>query len=198
MLYSYIDNDNNNIPNKKISENICDILDKLELLRKAKACFGICSNTKDNKHILFIDFDKIKYGSVISTLKSIQINYNISTFYVLKTTNGYNAFSLSKRSISEIEEIYNHYDNIDKLYIKLSIKKRGFFVLRMDNNKKIVGMVENHNDDILSFAHYRFFTDVMSYHLFDFDSFDNFLWFKIISYKSVKSGFVDIDFIDKV
>jgi len=175
-------------------------LKKLELLRNSKVCFGICSNTSDGKHIIMFDYDDISLNDVKNDIIAIQKKFNLSAFYVLSSDNGYNAFCLSKKSISEIKEIYNFSKHLDPLYIKLSFEKRGYFVLRMSGNKKLIlTIVTNINKDIISFAHYKFFKDIMRFNLLEFNHdiyipyHDNLTTFRIIGYKSVKHGFLECE-----
>jgi hypothetical protein len=168
------------------------ILEKLEKLKQAKSCFGICSNTGDNKHVIFLDFDKKKYAEVYSCCHSMQFLYDLSTFYILETENGYNAFCLSKKTLNELKNMYKHFNSIDNLFVELSLKKRGFFVLRMTKDKRLISHIENHNAEPLSYAHYLFFKTIMDYPLFSIDTFDNLLTTKIICYKSVKHGYAEV------
>lgn len=190
MTYSFIE------PIKE--EKTCQtdlniILEKLEKLKQAKSCFGICSNTEDKKHVIFLDFDNKKYPEVYSCCHSMQVLYDLSTFYILETENGYNAFCLSKKTIDELKDMYIHFTNIDHLFIELSLKKRGFFVLRMTKDKRLISHIENHTDEKLSYAHYLFFKIIMDYPLFTIDTFDNLLKTRVICYKSVKHGYAEVE-----
>lgn len=190
MPYSFIEP----VKEEKYFEtDLTVILEKLEKLKKARCCFGICSNTGDNKHIIFLDFDNKKYPEVYSCCHSMQILYDLSTFYILETEHGYNAFCLSKKTLDELKDMYQHFNAIDKLFIELSIKKRGFFVLRMTKDKRLISHIENHTDECLSLAHFMFFKDIMDYPLFTFDKFDDLLRLKVICYKSVKHGYAEVD-----
>jgi len=171
--------------------NIDLIIERTNKLKKAGVCFGITSKCGDNKHIVFCDFDNINISEVFETLKNMQFHYELSTFYIVKSTNGYNAFCLSKMDLKDITSMLKEYHSIDPLFIKLSSEKRKLFVLRMDKDKHFCAKLPSYDTTKqLSNAHYRFFTEIMDFPLEPINKrlSDNLKFFRIIAYKSTKHG----------
>lgn len=174
--------------------DIIEIQKAREKLLNANSCFGICSNTEDNKHVVFVDFDYKSYSTVYHTLSDMQNSFNLSTFYIINSLHGYNAFSLTKMKIEDIEKMLKIYKEIDPLFIKLAIEKRGFFVLRMDKDKSFCSTIQNSDYATSSYAHYLFFKNVMRFPVSQYHKYDSYTKTRIISYKSVKHGFADIQY----
>lgn len=119
---------------------------------------------------------------------NLQFTYKLSTFYILKTTNGYNAFCLDKLTINELLVIYSHAKYVDNDFIKFCAE-RDFFTLRMNGNKELILTIESkHNDNIKSNAHKIFFNDIMKYNIKDNTSFDNETLLDIACFHSSKHG----------
>jgi len=166
---------------------------KRKLLEKAKYCFGITSITQDGKHIIMLDFDNINYSAVYDTVLDIQKNNNLSTFYIIRSNGGYNAFSLDKRPLEKINDMLKPYNLIDPLFKKLSFDKRKLYVLRMGIDKIFYNKIRCFADrEQLSFGHYLFFKYTMGFPIEKNHHYDSFRGVKIIGYKSVKHGFCDI------
>lgn len=85
------------------------------------------------------------------------------------------------------------YDTIDPLFIKLAIKYRGFFVLRMGTDKILLDMLIHYNKDILSNAHKEFFINIMNFYIDRSFKYDNFYNCEIIAFRSGKHGICDLD-----
>lgn len=154
-----------------------------------------------------LDFDNISLKNVETTINNIINDYKISTVYIIKTKNGYNAFSLTKKSFLEIVYMLSGYEYIDSLFIKLAVEKRGFFVLRMGKDKQYIKKIFSPFspiDNSLSYAHYLFFKKIMDYpiqignFMVSKKYFDMLTKYKIISYKSVKHGFVNVKYDKEV
>lgn len=178
---------------KKTNElTIEQIIELRKKVLDAKSCFGICSDTKDNKHIIMVDFDGTSYINVYSTLYNLVNENNLSTMYIIESKNGFNAFSLTKMKLYDIEKMLKKYKHIDRMFIKLAVEKRGFFVLRIGNDKKYLSAIPSYNKENLSYAHYLFYSDVMNYPIYNNGSYDKFKELKIIAYKSLKHGIVNL------
>jgi hypothetical protein len=160
-----------------------------------KTCFGINSSCDDGKHILFFDFDGNKKAlpDIVKELKTLQLVYTLSDFYILETQNGYNAFCLDKIAFNEVLEILEHSKYIDKRFLEYCTKRK-HFTLRMGGDKKLLMIITSTNNyRNKSNAHRIFFKEVMSYKLLTnrFDKkFDNQTGIDIESYSSMKHGVV--------
>lgn len=170
------------------------IIDAIEKLNNAKYCFGITSDTTErDKHVVFWDFDgKHKLSDIALSLRNMQNAYNLSTIYILKSSNGFNAFCLSKRRLIECYNILRQTKNIDMLFVNLGYKKNNRYILRMDLDKKLTCILERHSNETLSNSHKWFFKYIMQFPIEDKHIYDNNFIFRIVAYKSVKYGFVEL------
>ena len=127
------------------------ILEAYEKLKNAKYCFGITSDTNIKyHHVLFFDFDgEHKLFEIIDSLKNVQRRYGLSTIYVLKSSNGFNAFCLSVRPMREVINILSDTNLIDDLFVRLGYEKNNRFILRMDLDKKpVYRLTRNNTGDV--------------------------------------------------
>lgn len=155
---------------------------------KLKTCFGISSECKDGKHILFFDYDKKDLSDIKKEIKILQSFFSLSNVYILTTENGYNAFCLDKFSFRDLLAIYDSSDLICKDFIKYCIK-RGHFTLRMAYCKHLIFIVSSGNNiHIKSNGHKIFFNEIMDYCIYDNDNFDNSISIIIESFNSIKHG----------
>lgn len=173
--------------------NLSILIERRKKLEKAKYCFGVTSRCSDGKHVIFVDFDHVNIEKVYHSLSRLQKAFELSTFHILKSNNGFNAFCLSKMDFDDIVDMLKDCKYVDPLYIKLSEEKRRLFVLRMGSDKVYFDSIfSNDSVKMCSYAHFLFFTSVMGfpvdpYHL------DRSHTIRIIAYKSVKDGFVDLN-----
>ena len=131
-------------------------------------CYGIKSNTTDNKHIVMVDADIPKNTSlelyvpeVYSTLKYMQFEYFLSDFYVIKTKNGFNAFTLDKLELELLTSMLWNYEIIDQLFIYFN-NKRGYYTLRWGKDKTFLNIIKSpYNIHKKSYAHAKFFKDII-------------------------------------
>jgi len=170
-----------------------------------KTCFGISSRCQDGKHIPFIDSDNKPYSAFVKDLLNMQNRFCIQDIYILKTENGYNAFTLDKSTLADIFYMLKDYKTFCKDHLNIGMK-RGYLTLRMSRSKTIVGILPTPNRFMykinLSLAHYLFFSEIMNFELLEYDGnlFDNLLKFDVIAYLSKKHGVpnLKIDNIDNL
>lgn len=134
-----------------------------------KACYGISSlcideSNKDSKalnllkdnHVIYYDVDISKrVGNktrIISELRLLQIKYNLGNFYILESTHGYNAFCIDKIPFILLKNIFSDSFFVDKNFVKYGLK-RGYFTLRLGEDKKYIGFVENPSSNQKSLIH---------------------------------------------
>lgn len=153
-------------------------------------CFGIQSNLPDGKHIFMLDYDGDDYSLLYKSIIDIQNTYKLSDFFILKSANGYNAFTLDKLELDFIVSILSNYDIIDPQFIALAMHpNRGFFVLRMGQEKRYCSYIPSSFDlHEKSYAHYLFFKDIMKFPVTCFGEHDKNKQFQIIAYRSGKHG----------
>jgi len=142
------------------------------------------------------DMKHTDYRYLERILKLIQRKYKLSDFYVLKTKNGFNSFTLDKVHLETISLIGNVYDLIDKQFLEFGFK-RNYYDLRIDGNTKgLYTIVKSNGIDmhfLKSDAHRRFFETVLNIEIPKDDSFDNFTEIDIIAYDSNKDGYYEKD-----
>jgi len=72
---------------------------------------GMQSRCADSRHVLFLDYDCITYDALIEELKYIQEIFQLSEFYIFKSSpkreDKYHAICLDKASFKEIWDIIN-------------------------------------------------------------------------------------------
>lgn len=168
-------------------------------MEKLKAVLGITNKTEDNKHIPFLDFDSIDYPNLILTLGKIQKDFNLSFCFIVKSTNGYNAFFLDKLTFDNCIEICNGCEYVDPKFIEYAIKKNNF-TLRIGKDKKFLSMLPSPSLPIhqLSYAHYSFFNEFFKVDIlngieiteYDFDMLSE---IQLVRYMSKKYGYIEVD-----
>lgn len=109
-----------------------------------KVCLGYSSICEDKKHVLLLDYDvpKTKLLEIEDNLFFITKKYNIPTFYIIDSTNGYNAISLGKLSLRDNLRVRSKCKYTDALHTKIGYKRKGW-VLRIGSDKKIISVVRN-------------------------------------------------------
>jgi hypothetical protein len=158
-----------------------------------KTCFGISSLCQDGRHIIFLDYDVKTLPEVLNEIKMIQLVYALSDFYVIETSNGFNAFCLDMLEFGELLEICESLKLLDKQFL-LYCTKRKHFTLRMCGDKKLLMIITSTNNyRNKSNAHRIFFKEVMGFKLLSNitdKKFDNATSINIESYLSEKHGVV--------
>lgn len=72
---------------------------------------GIASRCKDNKHVVFLDWDCVDIEIVKSDIKYVQEMFNLGYFYPFKSSqkpDSYHAICLTKVSFGELIKIHSH------------------------------------------------------------------------------------------
>lgn len=150
--------------------------------------FGITNQTGDNFYLPFFDYDSNDLLSIMIELEEIQKDYKLSNIYILKSTNGYNAFSLDKVSMNTLKSIYSESYLIDKTFVKWGLS-RGFITLRMGEDKKLIHVLtSNSSTYVKSLPHKKFFSEVMNFDIEDSKCFDNKKLITISAFPSNKHG----------
>jgi len=167
---------------------------------KYKCCYGVSSITKDNRHVFMLDYDNAFYSDVYNDLLELQSLYNLSDIYIIKSTNGYNAICLDKITLNLVYNFGIHSSMIDQHFIKYGFK-RGYYVLRFDNDKKIKTVLPNTSIKYeKSKPHAQFLNMFFGTKIkYDNDNFDKNSKLDLIQYPSDKNGYhnVEVLFHDK-
>ena len=168
-------------------------------VKYTKVAFGIISTCEDNSHIFMCDTDHkdnphITLELFTNIINNIIDEYNLSNVFIVESTNGYNAYSLDKIPLRLLYEINKSYPNVlDQTYNELMYTRRGFYVLRIGHDKKIVDILSSPHDIYKrSNAHRIFFNSVFGLHVDRYHSFDDFERFRIIRFLNNKHG-VDLE-----
>lgn len=118
----------------------------------------------------------------------MQLVYELSDFYILNTSNGYNAFCLDKLDFKELLDIYGSSNRVCKEFIKYCTKRK-HFTLRMSNDKTIISTVKSLSyKRTRSNAHKIFFTEIMGYNIRDSVMYDDSTIISIDKFLSDKHG----------
>jgi hypothetical protein len=118
----------------------------------------------------------------------MQLVFELSDFYILNTTNGYNAFCLDKLDFKELLDIYASSNRVCKEFIKYC-SKREHFTLRMSKDKCIISTVKSTSYKYnRSNGHRIFFTEIMGYDIKDSIMFDKETIISIDKFLSDKHG----------
>lgn len=93
---------------------------------------GFYSLCEDGKHVLLLDYDAVEESMLMTDIRSLQQNFNLSTVYVFETSEGnYYALCLDKFTIAEIEKIMR-WANIDPNFRNgYKYNNMNSFVMRM-------------------------------------------------------------------
>lgn len=158
---------------------------------KLPCCYGISSLTQDNQHIFMADSDGISFYTFRLEMKRIQAVYDLSDIFIIKSTHGFNAFSLDKLTLNLIYDIGINSRVMDRDFFVYGLP-RGYFTLRMDQDKQLATILNCivPNKFEKSNAH-RLFTEWFFNLIIPpkKDHFDNNTKLDIIQYPSDKNGY---------
>ncbi len=130
--------------------------------RKTKYAFGVASRTFDNSHVFMCDIDAdISLKSVVKIGEEIQKTFLLSTLYVIESSNGWNLLTLDKLPLKLVYMINKEIPEACRKYNRISFYERGFYVLRMGNDKKVVKDIGGYNLFLKSNAHRLFFQNCL-------------------------------------
>lgn len=168
-------------------------------MTKLKGCLGITNKTQDNKYIPFLDFDGQKKALVIQSLYHVQQKYNLHKFYLIESTNGYNAFFLDKLTFEDCIEIIK--DAICDVNYLIYAKAKNNITLRIGNDKKFCDIPNTShlfNSHELSYAHYQFFSIMYDIDLLNGVEitdlrFDNYNEIQLVLFMSKKYGYIEVE-----
>jgi hypothetical protein len=110
-----------------------------------KCCYGISSKVNQFEHIFMLDYDHVDIKDVTEHLIGLQKEYGLSDFYLIKSTNGFNAICLDCLPISLIYNIGIRVDCPgDRNFFKYGFE-RSYYTMRMDKDKKLLAIIRNNN-----------------------------------------------------
>lgn len=133
----------------------------LTILRKPQICIGYSSKTKDNKHILLLDYDGCEKEIVLEDIDFLQKQFFLPTAYLFSTKkNSYHVVFLSKHTPKEAKELMEN-THIDINFVNSPIRSKfRSWVLRIGNKKgskkpKFIGIVSTQKNYVyqISTAH---------------------------------------------
>lgn len=159
---------------------------------------GLNSNTEDNLHIIMLDFDINDIIQVKKDILNIIELFNLSSFYVLKSTQGFNAFCLDKVSLLRLIVILNNCENVDNNYI-LMTDKRNYSTIRIGDDKKYIMKIDSdYYVKEKSLAHKNALTQYYNIRITDNVNFDDNRKISICQYENKKYGqkipFTNVEF----
>lgn len=166
-----------------------------------KYAYGITSKTEDGNNIYMGDIDqKISETELINLCEEIQVVYNLSDMYMIKSNNGFNIVTLDKLPLKLIYLINKEYELIDPIYTYMQTFRRGFYTLRTlpNSDKQFFGLLRHKGCFNKSNAHRIFFNNFFGFskldkHFIDYDnSFDDSEQVMVIRFMNTKYGW-DID-----
>lgn len=154
-----------------------------------KYAYGITSKCNDGNHVFMSDIDEnIPLENIINILQDMSRCYLLNKLFVLKSTNGYNIIGLDKISLKLIYLINKRYPSIDQQYNELQYNNRGFYTIRMDNDKKLIYEHSGKPIYVCSNAHRRFLNDHFNINIPNGKNYDDSMVLTIIRFKNKKHG----------
>lgn len=110
---------------------------------------GFTSKTEDGLHIIIGDIDKKNFPvyNILNILKNFQFKYNLSSIYIIESRSGFNFVCLKKFDFKKVVYMLQTLDIIDEKFLKCSIE-RGYFTLRIGNDKKVIAIIHNYEHNI--------------------------------------------------
>lgn len=161
-----------------------------------KYSFGITSQCHDGNHIYMADIDEdITIENLMTIITDIMKKYYLYEIHIIKSTTGYNIFSLDKLPLKEIYNINKQYPSIDQKYNNLQYNHRRFYTLRIAGDKHYImnlGLKRDSPIFVQSNGHRMFFNSMFNLSLPQTKYYDNSDYFKIIRFINDKHG-VEID-----
>lgn len=119
---------------------------------------GMQSITADNKHVLFLDFDKTAIGKVINTCHAIQRENDLSSFYIFKSSKrNYHVVCLDKLTFGQCVDIQMKLKM--RRFVLFSVM-RGYWVLRnspkgIHDKPELKLVLKRHSNKEKSLAHWK-------------------------------------------
>jgi len=155
-----------------------------------KFSFGVTSQCDDGNHVYMADIDEnISHENVLDIVCSIIENYHLYMIHIIKSTHGYNLMSFDKLPLKLIYEINRRYPSIDQTYNELQYYKRGFYTLRIADDKTYVNHLGCSTPLYMqSNAHRIFMNSIFNHNFSKNPYFDDFETFRIIRFYNQKHG----------
>jgi len=117
---------------------------------------GWTSKTKDNRQVIFLDFDTKNLDWILEQLRRIREFYGLSDFYVFSTRKGFHAVCIDKFSRVSIFEIQN-LSLCDKKFMHIGMTRKSWTLRLSEKNMnypKFLGILfSNHQSRAKSHAH---------------------------------------------
>lgn len=157
-----------------------------------KTNFGITSKTQDNQHIYMGDIDdNLTFDEIMKVISELH-KRGLYEVILVESTNGFNLFSLDKMSLKMVHKLNGEIPFIDSEFNDLAYRLRGFYVLRIGNDKKIIGCYQNPCFTkplfVKSNAHRKFFNVVYGLGLQHDKYYDDLAHYQLIAFNSKKHG----------
>lgn len=154
-----------------------------------KRCFAVSGLCYDDSHIFMLDIDKtVTLSDVKELCTKILNNCVMSDIYIIKSTTGYNLFSLDKLFFNDIKQIGRRYEIVDKQFLDFGYR-RGYYDLRIGRDKDYISLVSGVNYSPKSNAHRIFFNWIFHLNINKDKYFDNETAVGIVEYESDKHGY---------
>lgn len=160
------------------------------LTKMLKCCYGISSRCENHEHILMFDYDNIEKDQIIKHLKKLQKEYGFSNFYLITTTNGYNAICLDKLVFGLIYSLGMDVSSpADRQFFKIA-NARGYYTLRFDIDKRLDMILGSSNKKYdKSLAHKLFLEWFFDTNIKNDKTFDENKNLILVQYPSLKNGY---------
>jgi len=160
---------------------------------QVKVCYGISSKIDRYNHVVMLDYDNVDLKDVLQHVITMQKQYDLSDFYIIKSTHGYNVMCLDMLPLSLIYSIGVAVESpADRDFFRYGFERR-YFTLRFDCDKQLLGIIPNNSKKYTkSLAHKKFlefYFDILI-HDSNFDDSDK---LDIIQYPSDKNGYHLVD-----
>ena len=99
--------------------------------------FAYSNRCIDGKYVVFLDYDDITPAYVYENIKSLQVTFNLSDFYVFSSSinrKGCHAVCLDKVNLKTLIRIMKH-GNVDEFYIDIPKFFKKHWLLRLSEKK---------------------------------------------------------------
>jgi len=157
-----------------------------------RCCYGISSKASENKsdHIFMIDYDKIELASVINHLMFIQKEFDMSSIYIIESTNGYNALSLDIMGLGLVYSIgMDIYSPADRKFFTFGYA-RDYYTIRFDEDKKLVRILKSNSMKYeKSLVHKQFLEFYFNIDIEHDNRFNDYTHLDLVQYPSLKHGY---------
>jgi len=157
----------------------------MDRLSRTEKRVAISSKTQDGNHILFWDFDNIRYYDVLKSLGKTQSYNGLGMIYIIDSEHGYNAFCLDKFFIEHAYNIKYFTRFADFSHTDIGYKNNSW-CLRLSKTKKLIDTLlptDSHVNREQSNAHLLFFNKFFGISLQTCGYFDSLKEVQIESYK---------------